>query len=369
MHTTPEPSPTITSPGRTRTPPQLTGSLVATTASRERPVSGVMWRANTGKACSIISSRSRTPVSATSPAIPLSLAASVASPPKVDTQCPPLSMTRTSPGLAASMMRPTLKSSEVKSPRRPVTSRTVTARPTQRVPGTIWVRPTSTPSKATSSSALAMVGVARPLNLSRTSSLTLMGPFGGLIGARSTAAGTAGYPPRHRSRIVARTDAQRRHTHACNFPHRLRISLAHRLCPRRPGRGGHLRRSAGERARRSLALRGAGQAEGTRQLARQGTRHADAGRRLRRLQPRTGDVLPVHPRGRAPHLHRHRQPVPGLATGASLPTGVMPQFREAKARQPQGASEQSLDLALVVEADGVGRRHLGQARHGHDLAG
>src|SRR5437879_1623551 len=30
--------------------------------------------------------------------------------------------------------------------------------------------------------------------------------------------------------------------------------------------------------------------------------------------------------------------------------------------------EQPFDLAAVVEADGIGRRHLGQAGHGHDLA-
>src|SRR5205085_2339339 len=79
--------------GRTSTPPQATGTLMAVIARRVRPVSGVMWRANTGSLCSSISSRSRTPLSATRPPTPLSLAASVARPPQVETQWPPLSMT------------------------------------------------------------------------------------------------------------------------------------------------------------------------------------------------------------------------------------------------------------------------------------
>ena len=133
-----------------------------------------MCRANTGNLCSIISSWSRTPPSATSPPTPLTLAARVASPPNVETHWPPLSMTRMSPGRAASIMSPTLKSSDVKSPRRPVISRIVTARPTQRVPGTTCASPSITPSNSTSSRALAMVGVARAVNFVRISSETLM---------------------------------------------------------------------------------------------------------------------------------------------------------------------------------------------------
>ena len=80
-------------------------------------------------------------------------------------------------------MSPTLNSAEVKSPRLPVVSRTVTARPTQRVPGTIWPRPCMTPSKATSSSALAMVGVASVAKAFRMSSDTVMG---GLLHERAS---------------------------------------------------------------------------------------------------------------------------------------------------------------------------------------
>src|SRR5262249_24098684 len=85
---------------------------------------------------------------------PFVLAANVASPPQVETQCPPLSITMMLPAPAASITSPTLNSSEVKSPRAPVTWRTVTARPAQRVPGTTCVKPRITPVKAISSSAL-----------------------------------------------------------------------------------------------------------------------------------------------------------------------------------------------------------------------
>src|SRR6185503_1889701 len=339
MHTTPEPSPTMTSPGRTRTPPQLTGSLTAVTASLVRPVSGVMWRANTGNWCSTISSRSRTPPSATRPAMPLSLAAKVASPPKVETQCPLLSMTRTSPARAASITLPMLKSSDVKSPRLPVISRTVTARPTHRVPGTIWVRPASTPSKPTSSRALASVGVANFANLFKTSSDTLM---------------TLLHPWRHRRamRCIGEVVSSRPpfynrgREHACSPPPHPSCCCFGAGDPRdgQPGVGGDLRRQAGDGARRPLPLRGAGESQSARQLARQGAGHAGARRRLRRLQQGIGGGLPLRPEGWASRVRRRRTSRPRLERRKSS-------VLEAAAHVVLGDIVQLLDQHILDEAD------------------
>src|SRR5262245_55948575 len=57
------------------------------------------------------------------------------------------------------------------------------------------------------------------------------------------------------------------------------------------------------------------------------------------------------------------------ATDTTSAQSAAPHPNSPLKRGEETLLEQSLDLPLLVEADVVRARHLGQARHGHDLAG
>ena len=86
------------------------------------PGVGTICLEKEGNENSTISSLSRIPPSTTRPPIPFSFAEYEAIPPQVETGAPLLETTITSPGFAASIICPTLKSSDEKLPKGPVIS-------------------------------------------------------------------------------------------------------------------------------------------------------------------------------------------------------------------------------------------------------
>ena len=137
-----------------------------------------------------------------------------------------------------------------------------------------------------------MVGVASCVNFATTSSDTLMALL--LRRPDRTARLCAVAGKSYRSRTQFTTDG------ACMPAIRFLLATAPALWLLAATAGPAAAATCADRpvtrARRSLALRGAGEGQGARQLARQGARAAGARRRLRRLEQGAGGRLPLQRR-------------------------------------------------------------------------
>ena len=237
-----------------------------------------------------------------------------------------------------------LKSSDVKSPRWPVISRTVTARPTQRVPGTIWARPCEH---------------------------ALEGDVVERIGER-----------RRRQRLESLEEARRLRSWACSRRRGMGMSG---LCAT-PAKSYRPAASCTTKDASMPALRHAAPAALVLALLAAGGSPALAANCADEAVTARGEAARYEVLAKAKARGNWRAKVRAMPTlGAALcqlgqglgrrtiaaarrtaSTSAWPSAIPAGIR-PFVFSEQADDLALGVDVDGVCRRHPGQARHGHDL--